>query len=77
MANRLYYWRSRLTAATSEERLGDDEPELTFAPVVVTGLGQRPAVTVRVGALELDVYEPEQLEPSWVAKLCAALTEVA
>ena len=73
MANRLYYWRNRMADAATEDVL-DDESELSFAPVVVTGIGQRPAVTVRLGALEVDVFEPEQLEPSWLAKLCAAIT---
>ena len=73
MANRLYYWRSRMADAATEDVL-DDESELSFAPVVVTGLGQRPALTVRLGAVEVDVFEPEQLEPSWLAKLCAAIT---
>ena len=77
MANRLYYWRSRMADAAAED-VPDDVSELSFAPVVLTGQGHRPAVTVRLGALEVDVFEPEQLEPSWLAKLCAAITtEVA
>lgn len=73
MANRLYYWRSRMADAASEDVL-DEVAELSFAPVVVTGQGHRPVVTLRLGALEVDVFEPEQLEPSWFAQLCAAIT---
>ncbi len=71
-AKRLYYWRTRI------HELGpSNEPGLSFAPVVVTGLGGGPALTMRIGALELDVHEPNKLEPSWLAGLLEAVAKEA
>ena len=67
-AHKLYWWRNHL------EEPCEPEPAVSFAPVVVTGLGRRPALTVRVGALELDVHAPREVEPGWLAQLCAAVT---
>ena len=67
-AHKLYWWRNHL------EELSEAEPAMSFAPVVVTGLGRSPALTVRLGALELDVHAPSEVEPSWLAQLCAAVT---
>ena len=67
-AHKLYWWRKHL------EELGDAPPALSFAPVVVTGLGRGPALTVRLGALELDVHEPSKVEPTWLAQICVALS---
>ena len=69
--HKLYWWRNRL------EELGDTQPVLSFAPVVVTGLGRRPALTVRLSALELDVHEPSKVEPAWLAQICVALSSEA
>ena len=67
-AHKLYWWRSHLEGPSKAE------PAVSFAPVVVTGLGRRPALTVRLGILELDVHEPSKVEPDWLAQLCAAVT---
>jgi transposase-like protein len=69
-AKRIYWWRARL----SGQRHHDGEHEqLSFAPVVVTGLGQTPAVILRIGELEVAVVEPHKVEPTWLAQLLAAM----
>ena len=65
--SRLYYWRNRLDEPDPAQEVG-----LSFAPVVVTGLGRKPALAIRVGALELEVFEPAEIEPSWLGRVCAA-----
>ena len=73
-AQRLYWWRNRLV----EEPKCDEVKleQLSFAPVVVTGLGQQsPAMRVRIGELELEVVEPSRIEPTWLARLLASLEE--
>ena len=69
-AHRLYWWRQRLAGAVRKER--EDAETLTFAPVVVTGLGPAPALTVRLGALELDVFTPSTVDPVWLAQIIEA-----
>lgn len=67
---RIYKWRSRLA---DEDRNGEEQTEhLSFAPVVVTGLGRTPAVVVRIGELEVEVHEPQKVDPSWLAQMIAA-----
>ena len=67
---RIYRWRARL----SDKGQRDDEHEqLSFAPVVVTGLGQTPAVILRSGEVEVEVVDPHKVEPSWLAQLLAAM----
>jgi len=41
--------------------------------VVVTGLGQTPAVILRVGELEVAVVDPHKVEPTWLAQLLSAM----
>jgi hypothetical protein len=41
---------------------------------VVTGLGRTPAVIVRIREFELEVLEPQRVEPTWLAQLLAAVT---
>jgi hypothetical protein len=73
-AQRLYWWRSRLV---EEPKRNDVELEqLSFAPVVVTGLGQQsPAMRLRLGELELEVIEPSRIEPTWLARLLVSFEE--
>jgi transposase-like protein len=67
---RIYKWRSRLSGGS---RVREEQAEsLSFAPVVVTGLGRAPAVVVRVGELEVEVHDPQKVDPSWVARMIAA-----
>jgi hypothetical protein len=40
--------------------------------VVVTGLGRSPTLVVRLGELEIDVLDPGNVEPRWLAQLIAA-----
>ena len=67
---RIYQWRSRLS---DEARDREEQTEhLSFAPVVVTGLGRAPAVVVRIGELEVEVHDPQKVDPSWITQLIAA-----
>jgi transposase-like protein len=70
-AKRIYSWRTRLSDRSHRD--GERE-QLAFAPVVVTGLGRTPAVIVRIGEFELEVLEPQRVEPTWLAQLLAAVT---
>jgi transposase-like protein len=69
-AHRLYWWRERLAGAIDEDP--GDLGQLSFAPVVVTGLGRAPAMLVRVGELELEIIEPQRVDPAWLAQVIAA-----
>ena len=72
--NKLYWWRDRLEG--SDAAAGpEDVEQLSFAPVVVTGLGRRPTVIVRLGEIEIEVIEPSNVDPTWVAQLLAATKE--
>jgi transposase-like protein len=65
-AKKIYSWRTRL----SDQNHRDGEREhLSFTPVVVTGLGRPPAVIVRIGEFELEVVDPQRVEPTWLGQL--------
>jgi transposase-like protein len=66
-ANRIYKWREQL--ANEDAEAAD---QLSFAPVVVTGLGRSPTLVIRLGELEIDVLDPQKVEPRWLAQLIAA-----
>lgn len=68
-AQRIYWWRSRLSGEVQSE---DPPDQLSFAPVVVTGLGRTPAVVIRLGELEVEVLEPHGVDPTWLAQVLAA-----
>ena len=53
------------------ERGAKNEP-ISFAPVVVTGLGRTPAVVLRVGEVEIDVLDPRAVDPAWLARVIEA-----
>jgi transposase-like protein len=65
--NRIYKWREALA---NEDR--EALEQLSFKPVVVTGLGRSPTLVVRLGELEIDVLDPQKVEPRWLAQLIAA-----
>jgi transposase-like protein len=67
---RIYKWRSRFSDEFRNRE--DDTESLSFAPVVVTGLDRTPAVVVRVGELEVEVHDPQKVDPSWITQLIAA-----
>ena len=67
-ANRIFKWRQQLADEPSEAI-----EQLSFAPVVVTGLGRAPALVLRLGELEIDVLDPQKVEPRWLAQLLAAV----
>jgi transposase-like protein len=66
-ANRIYKWREQLANEEAEA-----VEQLSFAPVVVTGLGRSPTLVIRLGELEIDVVDPQKVEPRWLAQLIAA-----
>lgn len=67
---RLQYWRNRLDRFADESNEADrDVDGLTFAPVVVRGVGAAPAAVVRVGGLEVEVHDPERVSVRWIAGL--------
>ena len=70
-AHRLYWWRERLAGSVREEPGGFEQ--LSFAPVMVTGLGQTPAVIVRLGELEFEIITPPEVDPAWLAEVITAL----
>ena len=73
-AQRLYWWRSRLSEQQERDEVGLEQ--LSFAPVVVTGVGREsPAMLLRLGALELEVVEPSRVDPTWLARLLTSLEE--
>lgn len=69
-AHRLYWWRERLAGAIDEEP--GDLGQLAFAPVVVTGLARPSALLVRFGEVELEIIEPQRVDPAWLARVIAA-----
>jgi transposase-like protein len=74
-AQRIYKWRTRLAdeSAVASERAD----EIEFAPVVVTGLGRASApVIMRIGEIELEVVEPDRVDPAWLAQVLAAARRV-
>lgn len=73
-AKRIYWWRTRLS---DNDQRGDEREQLSFAPVVVTGLAGTPAVIVRIGEVELAVVDPQRVEPTWLAQVLAAMKESA
>ena len=66
-ANRIYKWREQLANEEAEAT-----EQLSFTPVVVTGLGRTPTLVIRRGELEIDVLDPQKVEPRWLAQLIAA-----
>ncbi|WP_181198353.1 RHS repeat domain-containing protein [Enhygromyxa salina] len=64
-AKKIFWWRSQLE---NDDPPADSE-SLSFAPVVVTGLGRAPAAVIRVGAIEIDVHEPDKVSARWQASL--------
>jgi hypothetical protein len=70
-AKKIYSWRTRLSDRGQHD--GEHE-QLSFAPVVVTGLARTPAVIMRIGEFELEVIDPQSVEPTWLAQLLAAMT---
>ena len=67
-AQRIYWWRSRLSDEGRDEAMPE---QISFAPVVVTGLGRTPAVVIRIGELEIELFEPQKVEPTWLAQVLA------
>ena len=65
---RLRRWLGRLEGAG----VTLDAESVSFAPVVVTGVGQPAVVVVRTGAVEVEVADPA-VDPRWVAGLLDAI----
>jgi transposase-like protein len=66
---RIAWWKRRL-----EDDVRDETAGVALAPVVVTGeLGRSGAVLVRVGLVEIEVREPDEVDASWLAALVHAM----
>jgi transposase-like protein len=70
-STRLYWWRNRLSTEQERDEDEDELEQLSFAPVVVTGLG----LVVRIGELDLEVLDPSGVDPAWLARLLTSLEE--
>jgi len=68
-APRLYYWRSRLKASTSEE--------VGLVPVVLTNTGKYcgAPLRVRVADVQLEILEPMAVDPAWLSTVVSMLRE--
>ena len=65
---RLEYWRDRVA--------GEDVAGLELLPVTVTpSLSSSSVVSVTVGNARVDVAEPSQVEPTWLAALVREVSE--
>jgi transposase-like protein len=71
-APKLFWWRSQLSSEPPPVPPSREAESLSFAPVVVTGLGRAPAAVVRQGALEIDILDPSKVEASWLASVLRA-----
>jgi transposase-like protein len=70
VAERVYRWRRRLDGGAPEHDDHDREHDIEFAPVVVTN-ARESAVLVRVGELEVEVTDPSNVPPEWIASVLA------
>lgn len=69
-AQRLQYWRKRLSKSSDGSKTADEGVGgLSFAPVLVKGVGAAPAAVVRVGDVEIEVHDPGRVAGSWIAGL--------
>jgi transposase-like protein len=69
-AHRLQYWSKRLSkSGDGSEYVEADVGGLSFAPVIVKGVGTAPAAVVRVGAVEVEVHDPKRVSGAWIAEL--------
>ena len=65
---RLSWWRKKL-----DDEKAPAAEEFRFAPVVLTGVGTRPAAVVRVGGVEVDVHDPDKVSVEWLVALTRAM----
>lgn len=65
-ADRLWRWRRRMADVTTR---ADEGERISFAPVVLTGLGRSAVVVARVGVVEFEVVDPEKVDPRWLGEL--------
>lgn len=68
---RLWRWRSRL---------GSSRPvalnHVSFAPLVVTGVGRSPVVLARVGEVEVEIIDPARVDARWAGALLEAVAGI-
>lgn len=81
-AQRLLWWRKRLEIGAEELRaLDDGSPQtsaLTLIPTTVVSSTPSTSVTVRLPrAVRLDIADPGQVSPAWIAELLAEIRRVA
>jgi transposase-like protein len=67
---RLYRWVRKL-GTSSDHDPGPELADIEFAPVVLTTNSTAPSVTVRVDDVELEVTEPSNVDPAWLAAVVA------
>ena len=70
VAERISYWRRRLEPSVSMSTALVPVTVREAAPVVVAG---RPVVTVAIGAVRIEVDEPDAVRPEWLAGVVRAL----
>ncbi len=62
---RIYSWRKQLSTMPESK----PSPEVSFAPVVVTGAGNAAvAMVVRAGEMEVEVIDPSRVDPAWLVE---------
>lgn len=71
-AQRLQWWKKKAARRAAMERGKPADAEVQFAPVVLTGVGSRPAAVVRLGVLEVEVHDPDRVPAQWLVELVDA-----
>jgi transposase-like protein len=69
---RLQWWKKKAARRVAMEGGKSADAEVQFAPVVLTGVGSRPAAVVRLGVLEVEVHEPDRVPARWLLELVDA-----
>lgn len=70
-AKKIFWWRSQLSSEAPVDPCEKAE-SISFAPVVVTGLGRVPAAVIRQGSIEIEVLDTSKVEASWLASVLHA-----
>lgn len=71
-AKKIFWWRSHLSSGAPSADPSEEAESISFAPVVVTGLGREPAAVIRQGSIEIEVLDPNKVEASWLASVLRA-----
>ena len=72
-AKKIFWWRSQLSSDAPSTTSSEKKTEsISFAPVVVTGLGRDPAAVIRQGSIEIEILDTNKVEASWLASVLRA-----